>query len=152
MGNISNVHSHFEHSIAQIPAVQSIIDVGTSGRIHTTDLVPSQVHSFRSVLVRNYPGQLRQTCQDIVGEGLMWDIMFQEQNLIFRVLLPNFSQGPDVVPNGILGVFGPSVNNNNDSLTQQRVVLPSLDSNFGVPDVNLLSELNSTYHFSSVEN
>ena len=73
----------------------------------------------------------------------MWDIMFQEQNLVFRVLLPNFSQGPDVVPNGILGVFGPSVNNNNDSLTQQRLVLPSLDSNFGVPDndVNLLSEL-----------
>ena len=77
MRYVSNVNTNFVQIRRDLPAVQCIVDIGTSRRINTADIQMPQIGTTLDIFVANGPRQRRQTGQYRFRETVMGNVMLQ---------------------------------------------------------------------------
>ena len=92
MGDIGNVDADLVVAIVEFARVQRIVNIGTSGRVNWCNVILSQILSFGQFFGRNWPALVGQTGEHGRGEGIVFDIVLEQEYLVFRFLVANIAE------------------------------------------------------------
>ena len=127
VGDVRNVHTHLQVAVLQLATVEGVVNVCAPRGVHTAYVQVPEVCSLLHILPRYGPRHGGEVGQHGLGEGIVGDIVLQQEHLILRGLVPYYPKLPHKVAPGEARGARPRIDAHHNPLPQKVLGLAGLN-------------------------